>query len=111
VRRRVDSTDKATAREIDGKIAVIAGAGTTERRNARMPHVIVKLHAGRSETQKARLAEEVTKAVMAGAGCGADAVSVSIEDIAPKDWVEKVYKPDIAAHPHRLYKKPGYDPL
>ncbi|HUN44813.1 MAG TPA: tautomerase family protein [Acetobacteraceae bacterium] len=76
-----------------------------------MPHVIIKLYAGRSEQQKARLADEVTKAVMAGAGCDADAVSVAVEDVAPNDWAEKVYKPDIAAHPDRLYKKPGYNPL
>jgi 4-oxalocrotonate tautomerase len=76
-----------------------------------MPHVIVKLQAGRSEEQKARLAEEVTKAVMAGANCTEDAVSVSIEDIAAADWTDKVFKPDILAKSDRLYKKPGYDPL
>ena len=76
-----------------------------------MPHVIVKLYAGRSEQQKARLAEEVTKAIMAGADCGEDAVSVSIEDVAPADWTEKVFKPDIVGRRETLYKKPGYDPL
>ncbi|MGD0432301.1 MAG: tautomerase family protein [Acetobacteraceae bacterium] len=76
-----------------------------------MPHVIVKLQAGRSEQQKARLAEEVTKAVMAGANCTEDAVSVSIEDIAPADWTEEVFKPDILAKSDKLYKKPGYNPL
>jgi 4-oxalocrotonate tautomerase len=75
-----------------------------------MPHVIVKLYAGRSEQQKARLAEEVTKAVMAGANCNEDAVSVSIQDIAPENWTEQVYKPDIAAKPDTLYKQPGYKP-
>lgn len=76
-----------------------------------MPHVIVKLQAGRSEQQKARIAEEVTKAIVTGANVGADAVSVSLEDIQPGDWVEKVYKPDIAGKIETLYKKPGYDPL
>jgi 4-oxalocrotonate tautomerase len=76
-----------------------------------MPHVIVKLHAGRSERQKARIAEEVTRAVMAGAGCAEDAVSVAIEDVAPEAWVEEVYRPDILGNRDRLYKKPGYDPL
>ena len=74
-----------------------------------MPHVIVKLHAGRSEHQKAKLAEEVTKAIMTGANCPEDAVSVRIEDVAPNDWTEKVYKPDIIGNADRLYKKPGYD--
>jgi 4-oxalocrotonate tautomerase len=76
-----------------------------------MPHVIVKLYAGKSEQQKARIAEEVTKAIMATTGNGADAVSVSIEDVRPGDWAETVYRPDILDKPGTLYKKPGYNPL
>jgi 4-oxalocrotonate tautomerase len=76
-----------------------------------MPHVIVKLHAGRSERQKSNLAEQITKVVMAGANCAEASVSVSIEDIEPNDWVEKVYKPDIIGNRDILYKNPGYDPL
>ncbi|GGF39393.1 hypothetical protein GCM10011611_52250 [Aliidongia dinghuensis] len=76
-----------------------------------MPHVIIKLAAGRSEQQKARIAEEVTRAIMAGVECAERAVSVCIEDVAPEEWVEKVYKPDIQAKQDSLYKKPGYDPL
>jgi len=76
-----------------------------------MPHVIVKLQSGRSEQQKTKLAEEVTKAVMTGANCAEQAVSVSIEDIEPKDWVENVYKPDVIGKADTLYKKPGYNPL
>jgi 4-oxalocrotonate tautomerase len=76
-----------------------------------MPHVIVKMYAGRTETDKKALADEVTKAVTKTLGYGADAVSVSIEDVAPKDWTDKVYKPDIAAKPDQLFKKPGYNPL
>jgi 4-oxalocrotonate tautomerase len=76
-----------------------------------MPHVIVKLLSGRSEAQKARIADEVTKAVMASTGNGADAVSVAIEDVERGDWVEAVYKPDILGKPDKIYKKPGYNPL
>jgi 4-oxalocrotonate tautomerase len=56
-----------------------------------MPHVIVKLLSGRSEQQKTKIAEQVTKAVMATANCPEDAVSVCIEDVAPNDWTEQVY--------------------
>ena len=76
-----------------------------------MPHVIVKLQSGRSEQLKAKLADEATKAIMIGANCAAQSVSVSIEDIEANDWVEKVYKPDIIGNAGKLYKKPGYDPL
>ena len=34
-----------------------------------MPHVIVKLKTGRSGQQKARIAEAVTRAIMATADC------------------------------------------
>jgi 4-oxalocrotonate tautomerase len=76
-----------------------------------MPHVVVKLLAGRSEQQKSKLAEHITQAVMNGAQCAETSVSVSIEDVAPDDWVEQVYKPDILSKPDILYKKPGYNPL
>jgi 4-oxalocrotonate tautomerase len=35
-------------------------------------------------------------------------ISVGIEDVAPKDWTERVYKPDILGKPDTIYKKPGY---
>ena len=46
-----------------------------------MPHVFVKMHPGRSEQQKAPLAEAITQQVMAIARVGADAVSVAIEEV------------------------------
>jgi 4-oxalocrotonate tautomerase len=73
-----------------------------------MPHVIVKLASGRSEQQKEQIAAEVTKAIMATAKVGEDAVSVSIEDYPETEWAEKVYRPDIIGKPATLYKKPGY---
>lgn len=73
-----------------------------------MPHVIVKLHSGRTERQKARLAEEVSKAVMTVLKLGEESISVAIEDVRPEDWAEKVYEPDIRGNPAGIYKKPGY---
>ena len=48
-----------------------------------MPHVFVKMHPGRSEQQKAPLAEAITQQVMAIARVGDDAVSVAIEGVGP----------------------------
>jgi 4-oxalocrotonate tautomerase len=73
-----------------------------------MPHVIVKMYAGRDETRKRALAAEIIEALKKTLGSSDDAISVSIEDVAPEDWAEKVYRPDIAAKPAQLYKKPGY---
>lgn len=76
-----------------------------------MPHVIVKMYAGRSEEQKARLADEIVKAVTAALGAPEKSISVAIEDVDPAAWPEAVYRPDILAKPATLYKKPGYNPF
>jgi 4-oxalocrotonate tautomerase len=73
-----------------------------------MPHVIVKLWPGKSEQQKARLAEEIAKDVTEVLNCKEESVSVAIEEIDSQDWAEKVYRPDIASPTAKLYKKPGY---
>ena len=75
-----------------------------------MPHVIVKLFPGRSEDQKLKLADEIVKDVVAIANCAEKSVSVAFEEIEEKDWVEKVYKPDIENKKDSLYKEPGYKP-
>jgi len=74
-----------------------------------MPHVIVKLWPGKSEEQKNRLADRITKDVVTVLDYGEESVSVAIEEVKPEDWAEKVYKPDIVKNPEKLYKKPGYD--
>ena len=73
-----------------------------------MPHVIVKLWPGKSETQKTRLAEAITEDVMNIFNYGEESVSVAMEEISPQDWAMKVYKPDIVNQTDKLYKKPGY---
>ena len=76
-----------------------------------MPHAIVKLLPGRSEQQKANLAEEVSAAVVTTLNCDESSVSVAIEEVPSGDWTERVYRPDIVGNMGRVYKKPGYDPL
>jgi len=74
-----------------------------------MPHVIVKLWPGKSEQQKARLADKIAKDVMDVLNYGGESVSVGFEEISSEDWKEKVYKPDITAKWDKLHKKPGYE--
>jgi len=74
-----------------------------------MPHVIVKLWPGKSEEQKTRLAQAIAKDVMDILHYGEDSVSVALEEVKPKDWAEKVYRPDVKDKWDILYKKPGYD--
>jgi 4-oxalocrotonate tautomerase len=73
-----------------------------------MPHVIVKLWPGKSETQKARPAERIAQDVMQVLDYGEESVSVAMEEIKSSDWKSQVYQPDIKAKWDKLYKKPGY---
>jgi 4-oxalocrotonate tautomerase len=76
-----------------------------------MPHVIVKMYPGRTEEQKSKLAQAITDAVTNIARCEEKSVSVAIEEIAPEDWVETVYRPDIIEKEETLVKRPGYNPF
>jgi len=50
-----------------------------------MPHVIVKLWPGKSEQQKARLADKIAKDVMEVLNYGEESVSVGFEEIKSQD--------------------------
>jgi 4-oxalocrotonate tautomerase len=80
-----------------------------KRKERTMPHVIVKLWPGKSEQQKIRLGEAITKDIVDILHYQEMSVSVAMDEINSKDWVENVYKPDIKKNWDKLYKKPGYD--
>lgn len=73
-----------------------------------MPHIVVKLWPGKSEKQKRKLSDEITRSVMSTLHYGEESVSVAFEEIEAKDWASKVYRTDIVGHEDTLYKKPGY---
>jgi 4-oxalocrotonate tautomerase len=73
-----------------------------------MPHVIVKLWAGRGTAEKQALSDAILHSVTGILGYGEDAVSIGFEDVAPGDWDRQVYAPDVAAKWASLTKKPGY---
>lgn len=75
-----------------------------------MPHVIVKMWPGKSEKQKRELVDRIAKDVMDVLDYGEESVSVAVEEVTARDWLEKVYKPDIQDNWDSVYKKPGYDP-
>lgn len=76
-----------------------------------MPHVIVKLWPGPSAQQKQNLTDAIVDSLVTTLNTSKDSVSVAIEEIAPQDWMEKVYRPDIEKNMSELYKKPGYAPF
>ena len=76
-----------------------------------MPHVIVKLHPGRSIEQKFELAEKIIDNIAEVIECDKRLISVAMEDVPPEEWFEKVYGPDIEGRLDQLIIKPGYGPL
>ncbi len=75
-----------------------------------MPHVIVKLWPGKTEDQKQRLTKAIAADIGAILGSRDESISVGFEEVAPADWDERVYRPDIAANWDRLHKRPGRTP-
>ena len=73
-----------------------------------MPHVIVQLWPGKSEEQKARLAEAIARSVMDILDYGEESVSVAMEEVTARAWAEQVYRPAMRQDRAKLYKKPGY---
>jgi 4-oxalocrotonate tautomerase len=76
-----------------------------------MPHVILKIAAGKSDQEKQRLADALATAVTSTLGYDEKLVSVGIEDVEVSDWAEKVYRPDILEKADLIFKRPGYDPF
>jgi 4-oxalocrotonate tautomerase len=76
-----------------------------------MPHVIVKMHPGRTAEQKEELARVISESVVRIAKCEERVVSVAIEEIPAEEWPEKVYRPDILEKKETLVKEPGYNPF
>lgn len=73
-----------------------------------MPHITVKLWPGSSEETKEKLAAQIVEDAMELINLGEDSFSVSIEEVAPEDWKEQVYLPEIVEKKEYLYKQPGY---
>ncbi|WP_069865774.1 4-oxalocrotonate tautomerase family protein [Pseudomonas citronellolis] len=76
-----------------------------------MPHIIVKLAAGRSQPLKQELADRLAATLTDVLGVDSSAVSVAVEDVPMRDWMWQVYGPDIETAGERLLKRPGYGPL
>ncbi len=74
-----------------------------------MPHIVVKMFPGRTPEQKAALAAALTKAMIETLDTPDAAISVAVEDVEKRDWMDKVAKPEIAGKPETIFKQPGYE--
>lgn len=73
-----------------------------------MPHINIKLWPGMADEAKHKLAKKIVDDVIALTGLGEESFSVSFEEVAPENWKEQVYIPEIINKKDKLYKHPGY---
>lgn len=62
-----------------------------------MPYIAIKSYPKEEETKKL-LVEKINDVVMEVVGCPAQAITISLEEIAPEDWEAKVKIPEIEAN-------------
>ena len=75
-----------------------------------MPHIEVKMLAGRTEEQKKKLAAALVKALTQELHCSDHYVTCTIEDYDARAW-QDVFKTEIEDKPQSVvYKKAKYDP-
>lgn len=55
-----------------------------------MPHIVLQMFPGRPEAVKAELVKTLQQVTVDALGCKPEHVSVSIDEIVPADWNEKV---------------------
>ena len=59
-----------------------------------MPYIAVKAYPKDEETKK-KVIEEINQVFLKYWGCPPQAISISLEEVDPSEWEEKVRKPDI----------------
>lgn len=66
-----------------------------------MPYIAIKAYPKDEETKK-RLAEKINEAFLEVWGCPQEAISLSIEEVAPDKWEEQVVKAEIEPKKERM---------
>jgi|TARA_B110000881_G_C18314408_1_gene383555 4-oxalocrotonate tautomerase len=73
-----------------------------------MPHVNIKHFPSLSEEQHVALSTAITNAVTQVIGCDEGVISIAVEPVAPEQWQEQVYVPEIINRKETLIKTPNY---
>lgn len=66
-----------------------------------MPYIKIKAYPKDEEVKK-RVADRINQVFLEEWGCPQEAISISIESIAPQDWNEKVVKPEIEPNKDKM---------
>lgn len=60
-----------------------------------MPYIAIKAYPKDIETKK-KVVDEINEIFVKYWGCSKEAISISMEEVAPEDWTNMVEKKDIA---------------
>lgn len=72
-----------------------------------MPHISVKIFPGRTEAAKRDFALAVRQAAVEYLGADSAHVTVAMEEIAPADWYEQVYRTEVLDNANLVFP-PAY---
>ena len=67
-----------------------------------MPYIRIKAYP-KDQATKEKVVEAINKAFVDNWGCPPQAISISIEEVAPEDWVEIVEKAEIEPHADKMF--------
>ncbi len=74
-----------------------------------MPHIGIKMLAGRTQEQKEKLAAALVKTLTKELGCSEHYVTCTIEDYDARQW-QKVFAEEVTQKQDKVFKKAEYDP-
>ena len=66
-----------------------------------MPYIRIKAYP-KDQATKEKVVEAINKTFVDNWGCAPEAISISIEDVTPEDWVEKVEKAEIETNADKM---------
>ena len=67
-----------------------------------MPYIRIKAYP-KDQATKEKVVDAINKAFVDNWGCPPQAISISIEEVAPEDWVETVEKAEIEPNADKMF--------
>ena len=71
-----------------------------------MPYIAIKAYPKDEKTKK-EIVEKINQLFLETCVCHQEAINISMEEVDPADWEEKVAKPDIQANPEKMMMVDG----
>lgn len=67
-----------------------------------MPYIAIKGYPKDDETKK-KVVEKINQVLLENWGCTQEAISISVEEIAPEKWAETVVEKEIEPNADKMY--------